>query len=238
MGHRILRSARKPSNLIRDSELRSQRREEVAAAALGLFIEEGFHSTGVRQIAQTAGVSPGAVLTYFRDKEEILFYIIDKEQGVMEKAVADRVADLRPLLQTGADAQDALAQVLDAFLRAVDSIARYTLLAYQETKSLRPTWRKELLDRERRIQNLLVEVIRYGVQQEVFSPAHLAVKAHSIMMLAHAWAVRRWALKELGSIEEYSVIMKPLVLGMLSARGERNGKKDRLRVQDAQHQVA
>ena len=237
MGRRILRSAKKSSNLIRNPELRSQRREEVAAVALGLFMQDGFHNTGVRQIAHRAGISPGSVLTYFRDKEEILFYIVDKEQGVMEEAVANCVARLRPTLETGADAREALEEVLDTYLRVVDQIARYTLLAYQETKSLRPAWREGLLARERRIQNLFVEVLRYGVQQGIYSPEHLAVKAHSIMMLAQAWAVRRWALKEIGSIEEYSAIMKPLILGMLSTGVDQTGKRDGLQVQETRQQM-
>ncbi|MGH7966622.1 MAG: TetR/AcrR family transcriptional regulator [Candidatus Binatia bacterium] len=238
MGHRILRSARKPSNLIRDPELRSQRREEVGAAALDLFMQEGFHSTGVRQIALRAGISPGAVLTYFKDKEEILFYLIDKEQGVMEEAVANIVAQVRPTISDGMGAQEALALVLDTYLRAVDQVARFTLLAYQETKSLRPAWREGLLARERRIQKLFVEVIGCGVQQGVFSPEHLAVKAHSIMMLAQTWAVRRWALKEIDSIEEYIAIMKPLVLGMLTGGIEQTAKRDHGRAKETRLQVA
>jgi len=226
MGRRLLREKKKPSILIRDPELRNYRREQVAAAAFDLFIRDGFHTTGIREIARQAGVSPGAVLTYFRDKEEILFHIIDKEQGRAEKAVADLVAQLRQTTQEGADAREALERVLDAFLRAIDAVGRFTLLAYQETKSLRPEWREKLFARERRIQNLFVEVIRYGVKQGVFSPDHLEVKAHTIMVLAHAWAVRRWALKEIASIEEYGDIIKPLVLGMLTFgvdKGEQRG---------------
>src|SRR5947208_3536390 len=96
MGRRLLRDKKKPSILIRDPELRNHRREQVAAAAFDLFLHDGFHSTGVRQIAHKARVSPGAVLTYFRDKEEILFHIVDQEQGKAEQAVADCVSQLRP----------------------------------------------------------------------------------------------------------------------------------------------
>lgn len=225
MGRRLLRAQKKPSILIRDPELRSQRREQVAAAAFDLFLRDGFHSTGVRQIAQKAGISPGAVLTYFRDKEEILLHILNREQGKAEQAVTEIVTRLRPALQDGADAWAGLEQVLDAFFRAVDTIAHYTLLAYQETKSLRPEWREELIARERRIQKLLVEVISYGVIQGIFSPEHVAAKAHSIMVLAHAWAVRRWALKEIASIAEYSAIQKPLILGMLTFGADKGQEK-------------
>jgi hypothetical protein len=65
-----------------------------------------------------------------------------------------------------------------------------------------------------------------NLEQKIFPPDHLAVKAHSIIVLAHAWAVRRWALKEVASIEEYSAILKPLIFGMLTAGCRDNPEKN------------
>lgn len=239
MGRRLLREKKRPNILIRDSELRNHRREQVAAAALDLFLHDGFHNTGIRQIAQKAKVSPGAVLTYFKDKEEILFHIFDREQEKPEKAITEIVTRLRPALRNGVNVWEAFEQVLDTFLRSIDAVSRFVLLAYQETKSLRPEWREELFARERRIQRLLVEMMRYGVEQGIFSPEQLTVKAHNIIVLAHAWAVRRWALKEIASIDEYSAVVKPLVLGMLAVPTDKTQKKNRLRAsQEAQRRVA
>ena len=71
MVRKILRPGKKKNGLIRDSTLRRQKREAVADAAFELFLKEGFHRTTTRDIARRAGVSPGAVFTYFKDKEEI-----------------------------------------------------------------------------------------------------------------------------------------------------------------------
>lgn len=218
MGRRLLRDKRKPNILIRNPELRQQRREQVAAAAFDLFVRDGFHATGVREIARRAGVSPGAVLTYFRDKEEILFHLFDKEQNRPEERLATLLGEIRQTATPQTDAREIMARLVATFLRAIDETARFTLLAYQETKSLRQEWREQLFARESRIQKLLVEAIEYGVRQGVFAPDHLAVKAHSISVLVHAWALRRWALKEVASVEEYADILRPLVLGMLCAR--------------------
>jgi AcrR family transcriptional regulator len=80
MARKILRSAKKSDSLIRDRDLLQQKREAVAEAALELFLKEGFHRTTTRDIARRAGVSAGAPFTYFKDKEDILFHIVNKEQ--------------------------------------------------------------------------------------------------------------------------------------------------------------
>src|SRR5215467_13499346 len=93
---------------------------------------------------------------------------------------------------------------------------RFILLAYQETKSLTREARQALIDREKRLQALLGEGIRYGVERGRFAPDNVELKAHNIIVLAHAWATRHWAFAgEVGSVEEYIAFLQPLVLAML-----------------------
>lgn len=47
-------------------------REAISEAALRLFLRQGYHATGMRQIATEAGVSPGAPYNHFASKEQIL----------------------------------------------------------------------------------------------------------------------------------------------------------------------
>jgi hypothetical protein len=120
--------------------------------------------------------------------------------------------------------------VFVTFLRGVDEMRRFILLAYQETKSLNTETRQALIARERRLQALIGEAIHYGAEQGRFAADTIALKAHTIMVLAHAWATRRWAFAgEMESIEEYIAFLQPLVLAMLEtkAASERSNKKRR-----------
>jgi hypothetical protein len=78
---------------------------------------------------------------------------------------------------------------------------------------------------------LIAEAIRYGAERSRFAPDHIELKAHNIMVLAHAWATRHWAFAgEMESIEEYIAFLHPLVLAMLEANGEvERPKKERRR---------
>jgi len=52
---------------------RAEMRERICAAAMRLFLEEGFEQTSMRRIADAIGYSPGAIYSYFEDKDDILF---------------------------------------------------------------------------------------------------------------------------------------------------------------------
>ncbi len=232
MARKILRPAKKPSFLIRDRDLLQQKREAVAEAAFALFLKEGFHRTTTRDIARRAGVSAGAPFTYFKDKEEILFYIVSKEQERAEEQLVGVLSQqIVEATRTGTDPEEVLKNVLATFLRAIDEMRRFILLAYQETKSLNAEARHALIAREQRLQALLSEAIRYGAERGRFAPDDIELKAHNIMVLGHAWATRHWAFAGvLESIEDYLVFLQPLVLAMLeTSAAVETPKKERRR---------
>lgn len=220
MARRILRPAKKSTTLIRDADLLQEKREAVADAAFELFLKEGFHRTTTRDIARRAGVSAGAPFTYFRDKEDILLYIISKEQDRAEEQLVEALSrQIAEATRTGADPEEVLATVLTTFLRAIDTMRRFILLAYQETKSLNTDARQPLIERERRLQAIIGEAIQYGAERGRFAPDHISLKAHNIVVLAHAWALRHWAfIGELESVEDYIAFLLPQVLALVEKR--------------------
>lgn len=54
-------------------------RERICSAAMDLFLREGFERTSIRRIAAAIGYTPGAIYSYFGDKDDILYAI--HEQG-------------------------------------------------------------------------------------------------------------------------------------------------------------
>jgi TetR/AcrR family transcriptional regulator, cholesterol catabolism regulator len=209
--------ARKGNVLVRDREILRQKRAELADVAFDLFLDRGFHRTGVREIAAAAGLSVGAVFTYFTDKEEILAHIFF---GQLERVEDELLGTLRLLIgertSAGADPEAVFDGVFTQFLRTVDALRRFILLAYQETKSLNAAARNALIAREKRVQGLLGEAISYGAERGRFDPDNIELKAHNIMVLGHAWAIRHWMFAGvMNSVEEYAEFLLPLVYSML-----------------------
>ena len=51
------------------------RREQLVRAAVQRFAINGYHRTTIKEIADTAGVSPGLIYSYVKDKEELLLFV-------------------------------------------------------------------------------------------------------------------------------------------------------------------
>lgn len=51
------------------------RREEIVAAAAKFFAESGYHTVGMRDVAEAVGIRGASLYNHFRSKEDILFQI-------------------------------------------------------------------------------------------------------------------------------------------------------------------
>jgi AcrR family transcriptional regulator len=115
--------ARKGNPLVQNRDILQRKRSELAEAAFDLFVNRGFHRTGVREVAAAAGLSVGAVFTYFTDKEEILAHIFF---GQLERLEKELLGTLRTLIgegtRAGANPEAVFDTVFAQFLRAVDTL--------------------------------------------------------------------------------------------------------------------
>lgn len=57
----------------RQERSRDETRARICSAAMQVFLDEGFERTSMRRIAEAVGYTPGALYSYFRDKDEILY---------------------------------------------------------------------------------------------------------------------------------------------------------------------
>lgn len=66
---------------------RPDRRESILTAALGSFVERGFHGTAIPQIAERAGIAAGTIYHYFDSKEAL----VNALYRTWKSAIAQRV---------------------------------------------------------------------------------------------------------------------------------------------------
>src|SRR5262245_33765017 len=108
------------------------RRNQILAAAMEIFAEQGFHSTRTRELAERAGVSEALVFHHFPTKEALIRAIFD-QVGFQERIVAieDQLAPLPPR-----EALTALAEHLLTQLRDHPGIFRVVFSGLVETPHL------------------------------------------------------------------------------------------------------
>lgn len=87
-------------------------REQILAAAAGLFRRHGYAATTLRQIADAAGIKAASIYYHFGSKDEILGEVLDK--GIV--AVMDQVRSRIEALPEPASARERIAAAIEGHL--------------------------------------------------------------------------------------------------------------------------
>lgn len=68
------------------------KRKEILAAALKLFVELGFHGTPTSKIAAEAGVANGTLFHYYKTKEDLVIFLYNEIKNEMNQHVISKTS--------------------------------------------------------------------------------------------------------------------------------------------------
>ena len=159
------------------------RPDEVLDAALDLFIEKGFASTRVEDIAKRAGISKGAVYLYFPSKEAIL-------EGLVRRAILPLATHALGFIENyEGDPRLVLTMVMkmvagklaEPRLLAIPKIVMREVVHFPELAQM---YRREVLDR---VMPVVEGLIRNGIDAGYLRPVdpHLTIRSLIGPVLAH-----------------------------------------------------
>lgn len=97
----------------------------------------------------------------------------------------------------------ALVGLMRKFYEWHDDNQDITLFAYQETKNLPDNARQIIFDSEARILTVFERLLAKGMEGGEFNIDDPKLIAHNIVVLGHAWALRRWHLRKHWTFETY-----------------------------------
>jgi AcrR family transcriptional regulator len=181
-----------------DQALVKERRNHLVRCSTRVFTRKGYDRTNMREFAKACGMSAGALYHYFGSEEEILYSIINsatsQQAGSMEDC-ADELATASPTT--------ALAEVMKKFYEWYEDNQDVTLFADQETKNLLGNAQQSIFDSEARILSVFEKLLTRGVEQREFDIDDPRLIAHDIVVLGHAWALRRWHLRKHWTFRTY-----------------------------------
>lgn len=201
--------------LVTDPKLVEERRGQIVRAAVKLFSEEGFYTTTIQQIAREAGVSSGLIYQYFRDKDDILFLALKLVLDTYEHEIPPQIARAEhPVAR--------LCMAVRAYCEIVDGLREATVLAYRSTKSLRADRRVLIKDAETRTNRLIEQCLGECIDGGFMEAVNVHLVSYQMVMFAHAWALKHWALRERYTLARYvSEGIALLVEPFLTAKGRR-----------------
>ncbi|PYC66658.1 TetR family transcriptional regulator [Streptomyces tateyamensis] len=168
-------------------------RERLQQAALDLFVERGYESTAVAEIAERAGLAKSTFFRHFRDKREVLFGGGELLGELFTTGVAQAPGDATPLAMVGA----ALEAVQAAFPAERRDWVRQRTAVVQANDELRE---RELLKAASLVEVLVRALRERGVAEPV---ARLAA---ALGYQAFPAALARWT--EPGERREFAELAR------------------------------
>jgi AcrR family transcriptional regulator len=173
-----------------------RRRDQIVKAAVERFAVDGYARTTIKDIAESAGVSPGLIYTYVKDKEDVLFLVFVSIFRTYQREIPRRLEGLTdPLLRFCA--------AVRAYCESVDSNIGATGVGYRESNALRPERRKVVKDMEIETNRLISDPIEQCVRAGYFRAANVDLLTFQMVLFAHGWALKHWHFREIVSLDGY-----------------------------------
>lgn len=139
----------------------------ILEAALGLFAENGFAGTSIRDIADAAGVRSATLYAHYTSKEQLLADLIRLGHDLHHQRLREALLECRP------DPREQLAALVRAHVKLHAELPRLALVANAELHALSPGLAAPALAIRDNSTQLFLEVGRRGVERGVFAPADL-----------------------------------------------------------------
>ena len=134
--------------------------ERLGNTILEVFSESDFHAVGIRDIASKAGVSFATIYKHYGNKERLVFAFVDIWMGIL----TDRIIDH---LQGMADLKEKLRKIFWLQLEYYERHSAFAKIIFMTLPM--KTWMTDESFEQRRMFNLLMDVLRQGQEEGVLN---------------------------------------------------------------------
>ena len=173
-------------------------------AALTLSNEKGFAAMSLRDLSAKAGLSMGALYTYFTNKEELL-QMIQRQSSVVIQVLLDQIDGIE-------DPRVKLKRVIQSHLFLSEVMQPWFYFAYMETKNLAKQEHKKAIEAELATEKLLIDIMKEGHEKGVFKAVNMELTGAVIKSMLQDWYLKRWKYaRRKVSVEKYAAFVVDLV---------------------------
>lgn len=171
----------------KDVGLIREKREQLIAAAIRVFVEKGFHNATVRDIGRAAGMTQGTIYNYVRSKDDILYLVCDR-------IVSEYQEETRKALEASADPAIRIRSAVRAVCEVMYQHQQEILLIYQDSHLLEPRSLKVILARVEEFIGMFETIVAQAVSEKAGRKPDARLAAHIVTFLPVMLALRRWSL--------------------------------------------
>jgi AcrR family transcriptional regulator len=127
-----------------------------------LFSEYGYAGTTMRDIADAVGVLPGSLYAHIKNKEELLYDVV--QSGVQKfLELETRIG------ATSGTPEEDLRSAIKFHVAVVAANPQYTQVVFHQWRFLSPPMRKRVIELRRRYADLFRRIIERGIESGAFN---------------------------------------------------------------------
>jgi len=186
-------------------------------AALAISNKKGFTAMSLRELSAEAGLSMGALYTYFSSKEELLDMMQTQGRTLVVKVLADQIKEID-------DPRQKLRRAIQAHLYLSEVIQLWFYFAYMETKNLNKEKKKHSIEAELSTEKIFSDILEEGISAGLFALVDRELTAAVIKAMLQDWYLKRWKYRRRKvSVEDYARFITDFVESYLLPSAENQG---------------
>ncbi len=157
-----------PKGIILTPEQQAERREEIVGVALRLIEENGFKKTSMREIAALANMGKSSLYDFFKTKDEIAVYAVEKQ-------IIETTQKARRIIADEPSPEQCLRRIMLNHLEVPKQYRTVLMWLNTESDYLEEEYRNRLQAIRYAYQDVLQSVIENGVAMGIFRKTDTAL---------------------------------------------------------------
>ena len=184
-------------------------------AGIALFATKGFAATGIREIADQAGLSVSALYYYVHTKEELLARImLDGQKGFVSSG--------RRVVERLDKPEERLVGLVQLHVLTQARYRREAVVLDTEIRSLSPEWREKVVDVRDQYESLWRDTLEAGIAGKVFAVP--SARTARLALLEMCNGVAYWYTSD-GPLTREQLAQEFADLALALVRASRGGRQ-------------
>ena len=150
-----------PRGILLTPDQQEERREEIVGAALELISEKGFQKTSMREIAVLANMGKSSLYDFFKTKDEIVVYAV-------EKKIEETMQTVNKIIADESSPEQRLRKIMQNHLFVPKQYKTVLMWLQTESEYLEQSYRNRLKVARYAYQDKIKSVIENGVTAGIF----------------------------------------------------------------------
>lgn len=178
---------------------------KIAEATLALSNKKGFSAMSMRDLSARAGLSIGALYSYFSNKDGLLEMIQQQSERVVARVLVDELRGID-------DPHLKLKRAIYTHLYLSEIMHPWFYFSYMEAKNLSRKAQEKVIELALFTEKIFIDAIESGKQDRTFRDVNKEFTAAMIKALLQDWYLKRWKYEMRNiSVEQYAAFLVDLV---------------------------